>query len=128
MNTLGKSITCRFFKTQAGYSELKTRWSATVASGEQLSAADHLLYLVLLGKDWRKGFMPASNAVKVENGALRGDGPAFVRVQHRLINGYVGPFADLLSEEALLLIPRLLPKVGWQANPLPASAYDAEAL
>lgn len=128
MNTLGKSITCRFFVSEAGYRELKSRWSALVQSGEPLSAADHLLYLVLRGKDWRKSFVLATNSVKVENGACRGDGPAFVRAQQKLCLGYTGHFADLLSEESVRLIPRLLPKVGWSENALPDSAYMTEAL
>jgi hypothetical protein len=38
----------------------------------ELSAAHHLLYLALLGKDWRKSFTPPANQRKLKNGAFQG--------------------------------------------------------
>ena len=37
-----------------------------------LAAEHHLLYLALLGKDWRAGFTPITNQRKLDNGAFHG--------------------------------------------------------
>ena len=71
MNTLNKEITAKFFKNEEGYEKLQQRWSELVNNPEtnkQLKAEHHLLYAVLRGKDWRKGFTEATNQRKLDNG------------------------------------------------------------
>ncbi|WP_309714540.1 hypothetical protein [Armatimonas sp.] len=127
MNTLGKSITERFFQEPStGYASLQAHWSALVAARTPLSAADHLLYQALRGKDWRKGFSPITNGTKIANGATSGDGPGFTRALRQIRRGYVGPFTDLLSISALPQLVELLPQVGYGENPLPEVAYRTQ--
>lgn len=73
MNTLPRAVTARFF-TFVEYLQLRQHWSRLMNSERkhELSAAHHLLYLALLGKDWRKGFTPATNPRKLANGAFQG--------------------------------------------------------
>lgn len=61
MNTLNKKITAKFFNDPEGYSELCNAWKDHVNNKEELEnspldASCHLLYLILRGKDWRRGF------------------------------------------------------------------------
>jgi hypothetical protein len=74
MNTLSRAITVRFFPNQDSYNALRKQWSALInsTSKSDLSAAHHLLYLALLGKDWRKAFTPPTNQLKLDNGAFFG--------------------------------------------------------
>lgn len=56
------------------YTVLRQHWSALLNSERKhrLKAVRHLLYLMLIGKDWRKAFTPATNKRKLENGAFEG--------------------------------------------------------
>lgn len=58
MNTLNKTITSSFFASPEGYAALKARWSQIVNSNQKhdLTAAHHLIYAILRGKNWQKGF------------------------------------------------------------------------
>lgn len=72
MNTLSRAITARFFPNSDSYNALRRYWSSLINSEHkhELTAAHHLLYLVLTGKDWRKAFTPPSNQRKLDNGAF----------------------------------------------------------
>jgi hypothetical protein len=74
MNTLPRAITAQLFPNTESYVALKRHWSALVNSSRrhELTAAHHLLYAALMGKDWRKGFTPITNRRKLENGAYAG--------------------------------------------------------
>ena len=74
MNTLPRAVTAQFFPTVDSYNALRRRWSALMKSDRRhtLTAAHHLLYLALLGKDWRKAFTCPTNRRKLENGAFPG--------------------------------------------------------
>jgi hypothetical protein len=74
MNTLSRAITARFFPKPDSYNAFRKHWSALINSERrhELSAAHHLLYLALIGKDWRKAFTPPSNPRKLANGAFWG--------------------------------------------------------
>jgi hypothetical protein len=74
MNTLPRAITAQIFTDIETYSILRKHWSRLMNSDRkhELSAAHHLLYLALLGKDWRRGFSPVTNRRKLENGAFQG--------------------------------------------------------
>ncbi|MFZ6030446.1 MAG: hypothetical protein ACOYYS_22280 [Chloroflexota bacterium] len=72
MNTLSRAITAQILTDPTIYNKLQRHWSALVHSPRKhkLTAAHHLLYLALLGKDWRKGFTCVTNRRKLENGAF----------------------------------------------------------
>lgn len=70
MNTLNKRVTKQFFVDQEnGFTKLEERWSVLVANKEPKDAADHLLYALLRGKDFRKGF--AALSANTAKGATR---------------------------------------------------------
>ncbi len=56
MNTLGRSITSTFFKSPEDYVKLREFWAQKMQEREKLSAAHHALYMMLIGKNWAKGF------------------------------------------------------------------------
>lgn len=56
MNTLSKAMTTKFFKVIDGFRQLEAKWSDMVKEKQELPADAHLLYAILRGKDWRKGF------------------------------------------------------------------------
>jgi hypothetical protein len=72
MNTLSRAITVRFFPNLDSYNALRKHWSDFINSERkrELTAAHHLLYLALIGKDWRKAFTPPTNQRKLDNGAF----------------------------------------------------------
>jgi hypothetical protein len=74
MNTLSRAITARFFPNPDSYNALRKHWSDLINSERkhELTATHHLLYLALMGKDWRKAFTPPSNPRKLDNGAFLG--------------------------------------------------------
>jgi hypothetical protein len=74
MNTLPRAITAQIFASTESYAALRRHWSVLMRSNRrhELSAAHHLLYLALIGKDWRKSFTPISNRRKLDNGAFAG--------------------------------------------------------
>jgi hypothetical protein len=71
MKTLGKEITKRFFKDDGGFDKLQAYWGRQWQNEqwrEQLEPIHYFLYSALRGKDWKKGFTPITNAVKLTNG------------------------------------------------------------
>jgi hypothetical protein len=74
MNTLPRAVTAQLFVSTESYAALRRHWSALMRSDRrhELSAAHHLLYLALIGKDWRKSFTPPSNRRKLDNGVFPG--------------------------------------------------------
>ncbi len=72
MNTLPRAITAQWFATTESYWSLRRHWHGLLQSERrhELNAAHHLLYLALLGRDWRREFTPPSNAAKLANGAF----------------------------------------------------------
>jgi hypothetical protein len=169
MNTLSKYITRHFFRDRDGYNRLQAhmnglmhedrRRAAVVRKARKhdngidpatvekprLTAAHHLLYLVLRGKDWRKAFAPITRPSTLANGATRWRAATIAIKQlhsewHEAL--LLAPFAELLANRAvrtndasravaeghdvLVLIRRLVPLgVGydWQANLDTAPAY-----
>jgi hypothetical protein len=74
MNTLPRASTAQIFADLNTYQRLRRHWSDLMRSPRkhELTAAHHLLYLSLLGKDWRKGFTCVTNRRKLDNGAFNG--------------------------------------------------------
>jgi len=74
MNTLPRTITVQFLDDPQRFHSLRRHWRTLMTSPRkhELTAKHHLLYLILLGKDWRKGFTCVTNRRKLENGAFQG--------------------------------------------------------
>ena len=115
MNTLPRAITARFFPGSDSYNALRKHWSDLMNSERkhELSAEHHLLYLALIGKDWRKAFTALTNKRKLDNGAFWGWGMfrALQRVQFRLQEqDLLAPFDGLITSQTLNELRDLLPK------------------
>jgi hypothetical protein len=143
MNTLPRAITARFFSQPEDYQTLKAHWKALHHSEQrqELTAAHHLLYLALLGKDWRKAFTPLTNQRKLENGAFGGWGlfqALSILHSHRAEEALLAPFAGLVTPAMLQLIRELVPALSpYRYQPqdfngsgrvFPFDAYQTESL
>ena len=135
MNTLNKTITSSFFTSPEGYTELQHRWSKIVNSEKKykLTPAHYLVYAVLRGKDWRKGF----TAPKHQDPSWQGASPMAVyhalhaarylqfSIKDQLCDFgdfWSSHFGDILNTQSLSMLRELLPS-GYLANALEAEAY-----
>ena len=114
MNTLSRAITARFSPNSDSYNALRTHWSGLINSEprHELTAAHHLLYLALSGKDWRKAFTPPTNQRKLDNGAFRGWGMfrALATIQLKCCEAEIlAPFEGLITSLMLGELRGLLP-------------------
>ena len=123
MKTLSRAITAQIFADTETYNALRQQWRTLLDSNRrhELSAAHHLLYLTLLGKDWRKGFTPLTNQRKLDNGAFYQWGlframALFHSEQHEA--WLLAPFDGLVTPEMLRAIRKLVPKVSPYTYPL----------
>lgn len=69
MNTLNYKYTNLFFANDNGYNEMIQIWKSLVNDPEEralLTAKDYFVYLVLRGKDYRKGFYPGRHSLMRE--------------------------------------------------------------
>ena len=114
MNTLSRATTAQWFTDTTAYDALRAHWRALLCSDRkhELDGAHHLLYLALLGKDWRKGFTPPSNPRKLANGALAGW--ALFRALRTLHSevaepALLAPFEGLVTPQMLQQLRQLLP-------------------
>ena len=97
----------------------------------ELTAAHHLLYLVLVGKDWRKAFTPPTNQRKLANGAFEG------WVLFRAITSIhsavaspqlLEPFGGILTPQMLRKVRGLLPRLNpYLCRPEDYMAFSFEA-
>jgi len=71
MNTLSKEITLgRFFQEDPeNYTKLRAQWSKMVNSdfNVTLTMSHHILYLILIGKNWQKAVTLPTNKNKLAN-------------------------------------------------------------
>ena len=71
MNTLSKTMTLgRFFQEDPeNYTKLRAQWSKMVNSdlNVTLTMSHHILYLILIGKNWQKAVTLPTNKNKLEN-------------------------------------------------------------
>ena len=138
MNTLSRAITAQIFNDTDTYNTLRVHWRSLLKSDRrhELAAAHHLLYLALLGKDWRKGFTPMTNQRKLANGAFYQWGlfrtlALFHSRQHEA--WLLAPFDGLVTPAMLQAVRTLVPKVSAYTYPLtefvpghfPFEAYEA---
>ena len=114
MNTLSRAITTRFFPDPNSYNALRKHWSDLINSKRkhELSAAHHLFYLALIGKDWRKAFTPPTNQLKLDNGAFWGwamfRALETIQRKHRE-EELLSPFDGLITSQILNELRNLLP-------------------
>ena len=116
MNTLPRAVTAQIFATPDSYNALQHHWSSLIRSERKhdLSAAHHLLYQVLRGKDWRKAFTCPSNPRKLANGAL--EGWVLFRSLNMLHSRFseealLAPFDGLVTPAMLQMVRSLLPVI-----------------
>jgi hypothetical protein len=114
MNTLSRTITARIFSNPNDYTALQKHWGQLMNSDRRhaLSAAHHLLYLALRGKDWRKAFTPITNRRKLQNGGYYGWAlfRALISLHSPLAEEeLLAPFDDLVTSEMLQLIRNFIP-------------------
>jgi hypothetical protein len=108
-NTLSKKTTVRFYKTNNGYEEITALWKGKIAEGFQPNAYHLLSYAILRGKDYRKGFSPIINQVKLDNGmsplqALHSAASTLLEV------GFSGIFSEHLSKGADAVLREVFPE------------------
>jgi hypothetical protein len=116
MNTLSRAITARFFPNSDSYNALRKHWSSLINSGRkhELTAAHHLLYLALTGKDWRRAFTPLTNQRKLANGAFWGWAmfPALLKLHSKFSEDeLLVPFDNLITSQMLDELRSFLPLV-----------------
>jgi hypothetical protein len=120
VNTLSRTITCRFFASEDGYRTLERHWRRMVNSAEppRLLAEHYLLYQVARGRDYRRAFALPTNPVKLANGQVAGCGlrAALQRIQDaaRSPEGpraaeLLAPFAGTLTPQSLAAVALVLP-------------------
>jgi len=138
MNTLPKTITQQFFKTPDGYEQCKAIWKHNLGpQGQKLTVTHHMLYAILRGKDWRKGFTPMTNKNKLANGNFEAwaffDAVWMLEAKHWEKETYA-PFKEILADDAIEKIRALLPlnrryshKPETYTNGIPFEAYDDTA-
>lgn len=135
MNTLPRAVTARFFSTPDAYTALQRHWGNLMNSERkhELTAAHHLLYLVLRGKDWRKAFTPVTNRRKLENGGFSSWGLFralsvlhFPMVEQELL----APFDGLVTPEVLRVVRSLVPRLtahSFSPEDISGGAFPADA-
>lgn len=115
MTKNASTITTQIFTDKSEYLSLCAHWSGLMNSEQkrELSAAHHLLYLALTGRDWRKGFTPVSNRRKLENGGFYA-WKMFeaLRMLHSALydEWLLRPFGGLVTPEILGRIRQFAPK------------------
>jgi hypothetical protein len=74
MNTLSRAITAQIRGDSTSYNALRHHWRDLMSSPRkhELTAVHQLLYLALVGRDWRRGFTCVTNQRKLDNGAFYG--------------------------------------------------------
>ena len=135
MNTLSRAETAQTLIHPDTYLLLRNHWSRLMNSERKhdLSAAQHLLYLALMGKDWRKSFTPPSNRRKLDNGAF--EGWMMFRVLRLLHSRFVedqllAPFDGLVTPAMLDNLRKLIPKANpysYRIEQFAAGAFPFEA-
>jgi len=108
MNTLSKQITGTYFfdEDQENYNKLIKTWSDLVNDSEKknlLTHYEHIIYLVLRGRDWRKAIRVSTNSKRIENGYI----PKYHKLfsvpvsEYRFKNKLVPLFGDLFTIEQI---------------------------
>ena len=112
MNTLPRAITAQVLADPTVYRSLRAHWGALVRSPyrHNLTAVHHLLYLALIGKDWRRSFTPISRETKLKNGNFAGWGlfRALSSLHASSEEWLLAPFDGLITPAALQMIRQMI--------------------
>ncbi len=135
MNTLPRALTAQVLTDLNTYHSLRQQWSTLMRSSRkhELTAAHHLLYLALLGKDWRKGFTCISNQRKLDNGAFYGWGLFLALAVLHMPSSeaqLLAPFEGLVTPAMLEQIRRLIPfqnKYSYRPEQFTGTSFPFEA-
>lgn len=112
MNTLGKSITSSFFRSPDDYARLRQFWSQKMRAREKLPASYHGLYMILIGRNWLRGFtLPKTIKDPYSTGPVR----VIRQLRWSHIGaeegrGPVGFFLEFLSDGAFDRVLQYLPE------------------
>lgn len=141
MNTLPRDVTSQYFNDSQSYNALRKQWSSLMNSDRkhELTAAHHLLYLALLGKDWRKGFTFLSRPSKLANGGYYNWGlfSALTTVHSKHHTAFLlAPFEGTVTAEMLESVRAILPAVNlYEYRPeqftngnFPFEAYSSQSV
>lgn len=108
---------------------IRRRWSELINSERRhdLKAYHHLLYLAILGKDWRRAFTPIKRETKLKNGRRPYEAATYalsiLRTSY-LQQEWIALFNNLLTEETLDVVRARLPKATSDMDyELPNSPY-----
>ena len=139
MNTLSRAQTGSL-PGAASFAALRAHWRTLMQSPRRhtLTATHHLIYQALLGRDWRRGFTPPTNARKLANGGFTDWGlfHALNRLHHnRLEPEALAPFDGLITADTLAALRSLIPyRRPWLLRPehfadgaFPFDAYETGA-
>jgi hypothetical protein len=122
MNTLPRTISSQLFHNTAHYQAFRQHWRMLLASPRkhELHAHHHLLYCMLLGRDWRRGFTPIRHPRKLANGGFYNWSLVHaVRMLRywQATAAVLAPFDGLVTPEMLELLRPMLPNLGrYQAD------------
>lgn len=130
MNTLNKTMAARFFRSPEDYDRLLTLWKQGMQDAEmrsRLTAAHHLLYLILRGRNWHKAFAPITNTRKLENGGIYNWGArkAVQALHYGDPELLLTPFRGVLHPDALVMARELVPEDHWNHSPCRKEPYHA---
>jgi hypothetical protein len=131
MNTLSKSITQKFYKSDNGYEQLTKKWSEVMRDKElrkKFNSSYHLIYLILRGKNWQKSFTKTTNPIKLANGQRTQHGAYWALVY---INYIYSPktiemmafFGEFVKEEILNKITKIISSEAIINEPLDCPPY-----
>lgn len=139
MNTLNHAQT-RALAPQGDAHLIRAHWRGLLHSPRKhtLTAPHHLVYAALLGRDWRRGFTPPTNARKLANGGFYDWGLFHALAglhDHRAEAALLAPFDGLITRETLVALRTLIPlRQPWNLRPeafaggrFPFEAYEQPA-
>jgi hypothetical protein len=100
-----KEITRKFFKDDDGYLKMRKKWKELLDKKEKLQFKDHIRYLMVLGKDYRKAISPITNKNKIDKPNYIYNWVPYNESYKILHKGYYDPFwihfKDILVDNIL---------------------------
>jgi len=117
MNTLPRAITAQILGYPGHFQTLRRHWSTLMRSPRkhELRAVHHLVYLALIGKDWRRSFAPIISRRKLDNGAFSGWMlfKALAALHTSAFEDFVlSPFDGLVTVQMLQQLRQMIPYRG----------------
>lgn len=119
------TVSSQLIASREDYLALRKHWAALVNSDRkhEMKAVHYLIYMILLGRDWRKAFTFPTNKNKVNNGYTPALYPAMNAVYSPYREKKVWePFAAFVTHDAPEIVRRMMsharfPKAGSDGHP-----------